>query len=156
MSLSVISFSLASVALDPRLSLVEALLTAVDSLLPSSAIFFLSIQEKNKHMTTIMMMRATTTPEAAAACSFVTVVSPIVNADLVPHLSPTDIILPCESFLSSGISESSTGATNSISKASSSGAVGVFSAPANYVTLLTSVHVVNPAEPTAGIGLELK
>jgi len=93
-------------------------------------------------MTTIMMMRATTTPEAAAACSLVTVVSPIVNADYVPHLSPTDITLPCESFLSSGISESSTGSTRSISEASASGATGAFSAvPPNYASLLASDQV---------------
>jgi len=142
MSLSVISFSGASVALDPRLSLVEALLTAVDSLLPSSAIFFLSIQEKNKHMTTTMMMRATTTPEALAACSLVTVVSPIVNADYVPHLSPTDITLPSESFFSSGISELSTGSTKSTSAASGSGPSGTSSAaPPNAGSLLASDHV---------------
>jgi len=42
-SLSVISFTGSSFAADPLLSLVDALLTAVESLLPSAAIFFLSI-----------------------------------------------------------------------------------------------------------------
>ena len=79
-------------------------------------------------MTTTMIIRATRTPEAAAACSLVTSVSPILNAVLVPHLSPWDTTLPSKSFFVSGSSESSTGATKSISLASSSGATGTTSA----------------------------
>lgn len=79
-SLSVISFTGSSFAADPLLSLVDALLTAVESLLPSAAIFFLSIYEKKQHITTITIIRAITTPEAVAACSLVISVPATVNA----------------------------------------------------------------------------
>jgi len=103
-------------------------------------------------MTTMMIMRATTTPDAAAACSLVISVSPILKAVLVPHLSPWDTTLPSKSFLVSGSSESSTGATKSISLASSAGATGTFSVPANYAILVTSDHEAS----FAGTGFVVK
>jgi len=61
---------------------------AVDNLLPSYAIFFLSMNEKKQQRTTIMTMRAITTPDAVAAYSFVTSVPPTENAVSLPHLPP--------------------------------------------------------------------
>lgn len=105
-------------------------------------------------MTATITMRAIKTPDAAAACSLVISVSPILKAVEVPHLSPLDTTLPSKSFLVSGSSESSTGATKSISLASASGPSGVISAfgSTNYAILLTSDQVLS----SAGVGLVVK